>query len=476
MSASIVNEHEPAGECFRHEPAGECFRHEHTTDILQSDVDHMYNNEEAIEIKQFDDFLTHRTPPKYPEQFDAIVSDEDKTKKYKLKQESNCMSDSISLSSSAVVEEANEKGNKLSKTKLKKLLKSQSEQINKEANEIKKKGEYLPDYDYIDNNYAFFNKYLKPTIPIDNDMNIEKILRYWTPYKYSPYNDLKTNYIRRVGERVVLISLLNDVFGKNFFTYMSNKSYRFDSLNFELLKFIGTTPNNDKIPTKFEHVFIKTMLSKLIVCMLSDVERCFTKDEPQLNNYFKLAIKNSLNEFAYLLKTDNVISLSWTVFEKSLFMSNFNRNIYKFTTAEDLKKTLTEAFKSEDFLMEQLAANILKTFIPTVAYSYFSVIKNIYIIGRLLSIYVNKRLFANKSKREIETDLYVIAAVLTTEYETNYVANVNIRTAPMVNGKQLTKQTEMYYVNHIIAGPQYLVLKMLENALPTLADGFALLK
>lgn len=438
----------------------------HISEQLQDDINRVYDNGEAIEIKQFEDFLNNRTPPKQPEQFNGFMNmDNENTKKYKLSGES-------------VVENNNDNidVSNMSKSKMKTLLKKQSEQINKEANEIKNKGDYLPDYEYININCKFFNNYLKPTLPIDNDMNIEKILRYWTPYKYSPYNDLKTNYIKRVGERVVLISLLNDIFNKNFFTYVSNKNYRFDSLNFELLKYIGSVPNNDKIPTKFEHVFIKTMLMKLIICMVSDVERCFTKETTQINNYFKLAVKNNLNEFAYLLKTDNIISMSWNVFEKSLFMSEFNTSIYKFSTAEELKNKLIEAYNSDEFLIEQLAANILKTFIPTIAFSYFSVIKNVYIIGRLLSIYINKQLYKNKNKQQIETDLYVIAAVLTTEYETNYIANVNVRTAPMVNGKQLTKQTEMYYINHLIAGPQYLILKMLENALPTLADSILIIQ
>ena len=442
-----------------------------TTEALQSDIDQFYNNNEEIETKQFEKFLQNRNPPKHPEKFDSFLSMmNNQQQSYKLHTESSGLdSDELNLSNASVVENKPEQP-PISKTKLKKLLKEQSDNINKEADLIKQKGEYLPDYEYIDNNYKFFNDFLKPTLPIDNDMNIEKILRCWTPFKYSPYNDLKTNYIRRVGERVVLVSSLNDIFKQNFFTYVNNRNYRFDSLNFELLKFIGSVSNIDKTPTKFEHVFIKVMLSKIIICMLSDVDRCFTKDVVQLNNFFKMAVKNTLNEFQHLLKTDNIISSSWNIFEKCLFISEFNTNIYKFTTANDLRDKLIEAFKNEEFLMEQLAANILKTFIPTIAFSYFSVIKNIYIIGRLLSIYVNKRLFKNKTKQQIETDLYTIAAVLTIEYETNYIANINVRTAPMVNGSQLSKQTEMYYINHLIAGPQYIILKMLENALPTLAN------
>lgn len=441
---------------------------ESTTDILQDNIDHIYNNDEANEIKMFDEFLSHRTPPKQPEQFDMFMNNEDNTTKYKPTSDNN-MGDNVDLSNISINKDNND-NKQISKTKLKKLLKEQSKTINKEANELKQKGDYLPDYEYINKNYKFFNNFLKFTLPIDNDMNIEKILKYWTPYKYSPYNDLKTNYIKRVSERVVLISLLNDIFNENFFTYISNRNYRFDSLNFELLKFIGSVDDKDKIPTMFEYGFIKLMLSKLIVCMLSDTERCFTKDMTQINKYFKLAVKNNLNEFAHMLKTNNIISNSWMVFEQSLFLSEYYSSIYRFTTPDELKNTLIKAYQNDDFMMEQLAANILKTFIPTVAFSYFSVIKNIYIIGRLLSIYVNKRLFENKTKQQIQTDLYVIAAVLTAEYETNYVANVNVRTTPTVNGKQLSKQAEMYYINHLIAGPQYLILKMLENTLPTLAD------
>ena len=133
-----------------------------------------------------------------------------------------------------------------------------------------------------------------------------------------------------------------------------------------------------------------------------------------------------------------------------------------------------ECYKDNDnFVIEQLVANTLKTFIPTIAYSYFTYIKNIYLIGRLLSIYANKQLYKGKSKEQIEIDLYIIASALTIEYEINYIANINVRCTPICkNGKELSKQTELYYINHLIAGPQYCLLKQLELSLPTLSETF----
>lgn len=452
----------------------------------QAEVDGVYDYQEDRDTQSFEQFLSHRSPPSCPEKFDEMFArsraNKDSSKELPAKMGAD---GSVELGGNASQKQFDRK-------RVDKMLKKQAKEIRREADVIKNHGDYLPDYDYIMRNERFFNNYLKPSLPFDRDLNIEVIMKTWTPFKYSPYNDLKSNYIRRVGERVALVGALNDIFGHNFFTYVNNKNYRFDSLNFELLKFIGDTPEKDKVPTMFEHKFITNMLGKMVICMLSDVDRAFSKESYLLNNYFKVAVKNTLNEFSHLLKTNNIVSDSWHVFETCLLTTDMAKYVYKYSSLDDTRKKLSEAYSSDEFLMEQLAANILKTFIPTIAFSYFSAIKNVYIVGRLLSIYVNKKLFDRAIDKnliqhipedvmemveakggskllQIMTDLYVLASVMTTEYETNYVANVNVRSAPTVNGQKLSNQTEMYYINHIIAGPQYLVLKMLENSLPTLA-------
>ena len=241
-----------------------------------------------------------------------------------------------------------------------------------------------------------------------------------------------------------------------------------------MCKFIGITKNADKVPFNFEYAFIHSMLSKLLICMLSTVDRCFAGKRVQLNINFKKAIQTYLSEISHILSTHNKISTSWEVFEHCLLASSHDSQIYTFKGSADLREKLIECLKDSrqqqpEFLLEQLIGNTLKTFIPTIAYSYFMVIKNIYIMGRLVSIYMNKGMNKNKSKKEIIYDLYTIASSLTVDYEVNYLANLNIRSAPVCsNGEELNKQTEMYYINHLIAGPQYYILKQLELSLPTI--------
>lgn len=435
-------------------------------------IDEYYDETEDKMDTKFEDFLKNRTPPTMPEKIEDLMTKQELLSKQKQESGNDNETKKYKLDNNNVREETNKQ--MLSKTQINKMLKEQSSNIAKQANEIKKKNDYLPDLEYIERNNTFFKKFLNYVIDFDHDMNIVNIMHEWTNFKYSPYNDLKTNYIRQAGERVVIIEQLGEIFNHNFLTYINAQNYRFDSLNFEITKFIGNTSEKHKIPTKFEYNFIKNMLSRVLICMLCNVDRCFIGETTQINNHFKKAVQHYLNEFSHILKTHNKISHSWEVFESCLFLSQFDSQIFKYNGANDLKDKLIECYKDNDnFLIEQLIANTLKTFIPTIAYSYFTYIKNIYLIGRLLSIYANKQLYKGKTKEQIEIDLYIIASALTIEYEINYIANINVRCTPVCkNGKELSKQTELYYINHLISGPQYCLLKQLELSLPTLSETF----
>lgn len=418
----------------------------------EKDLNELYDNIEKDEDDKFNSFIKNRKPPMTPEKIDDLFN--------KLQND-------------------NEDKNKLpSKQQIKKSLNEQSKNIAKQAKILKNKGEFKPDYEYIINNEDFFNKFLLHDLNIRADLNITEILHQWTNFKYSPFGELRTNYIKSISERVVCVEELGKIFNYNFMTYMNQSNYRFDCLAFELCKFIGITKDKDKIPTHFEYSFIHNMISRLLVCLLSNVDRCFSSNNIQININFKKAIRNDLNEFSHIIRSYNKISASWDVFETNLLETGGDASIYVFKDGYDLKEKLKECFidyKSEtpQFLLEQLLANTLKTYIPTIAYSYFQVIKDVYIMGRLLSIYVNKKLYEGKDKNKVMFDLYTIANSLTTEYEVNFLANLNTRSAPVCrNGNEMSKQTEMYYINHLIAGPQYYILKQLELSLPTLSKLF----
>lgn len=416
----------------------------------QEELDTFYNDIDDNEAEKFEKFLKERTPPMKPEKMirkDPPIPSTD---------------------------EGDEKVKPPTKKQIKESLKQQSKRISQQAEQLKKTGDFQPDYEYIEANMNFFYKFLNNDCNFDMDMNITQIMHNWTNFKYSPFSELRTNYIKQIGERVVCVDEMSKLFKHNFMTYVNHTNYRFDSLSFELCKFIGITKDSEKVPFNFEYAFIHSMLSKLLICMLSTVDRCFADKKVQLNVNFKKAIKTYLNEMAHIIGTRNKISTSWEVFEHCLLVSSHDSQIYTFKGSADLKEKLIECWKDSrsqepEFLLEQLIGNTLKTFIPTVAYSYFMVIKNIYIMGRLISIYMNKKMNQNKTQREIMYDFHVIASTLTIDYEVNYLANLNTRSAPVcTNGEEMNKQTEMYYINHLISGPQYYILKQLELSLPTI--------
>ena len=414
-------------------------------------IDEVYDNIDELEASNFEKFLKERKPPMKPEKL--------------IKKE---------LPEMPVDDENKEKVKPPTRKQINESLRQQSKRIAKQAEQLKKAGDFQPDYEYIEANMNFFYKFLSNDCNFDRDMNISQIMHEWTNFKYSPFSELRTNYIKQINERVVCVEEMSKLFKYNFMTYMNHTNYRFDSLSFELCKFIGITKDADKIPFNFEYAFVHSMLSKLLICMLSTVDRCFADKKVQLNINFKKAIKTYLNEMSHILSTHNKISTSWEVFEHCLLVSSHDSQIYSFKGCDDLHDKLIECAKDAkkpqpEFLLEQLIGNTLKTYIPTVAYSYFMVIKNIYIMGRLISIYMNKKMNKDKTDREIMYDFFVIANTLTIDYEVNYLANLNTRSAPVCrNGEEMNKQTEMYYINHLIAGPQYYILKQLELSLPTI--------
>ena len=435
-----------------------------TLEKQQELIDYNENNNELEQEKEFEQSLINRVAPEEPEKMEDL--------KKKLDQMSK-------IQGTSTTESKDKKHKAPTKKELEKMIKEQSDLITHQAEEIKKNNDFRPDFEYILKNEKFFKKFLDYDVNFVEDMNICDIMHSWTNFKYSPYGELRTNYIKRAGERVVIMEELGKIFNYNFMTYVSKQNYRFDSLNFELCKFIGGVNDNDKASTNFEYFFIRSMLVKLLICMFSYVDKCFSNKYVQININFKKAVQNYLNEFGHILKTNNKISRSWEVFEHNLFLSENDCRIFDFVNAQDLKEKIIECINIDNeknapqFMLEELVANSLKTFIPTIAYSYFMVIKDIYIIGRLLSIYANRNLYKNKTKEQIMEDLYIIASVMTIEYEVSYIANLNTRSTPVCrNGSELSKQTEMYYINHLIAGPQYFILKQLELSLPTISTTF----
>jgi hypothetical protein len=151
----------------------------------------------------------------------------------------------------------------------------------------------------------------------------------------------------------------------------------------------------------------------------------------------------------------------------------FDNNIYKFTDYAQLNKHLEEAYKSDGFQVECLLANILKTFVPSIALNYFYVIKSIYILVRLFGIYTYKQLYKEKSVEEVMSDLKIIANGATIVFECKgQLVRSLIKTIPKLenDNKGLSKESQMYFLSHMWTGPQYYLLKQLEHVFPVLAN------
>jgi hypothetical protein len=155
--------------------------------------------------------------------------------------------------------------------------------------------------------------------------------------------------------------------------------------------------------------------------------------------------------------------LSWCSFKDILLDFKQDGRIYKHNnnnTLNDLIKKISHA----NFSFEGLLASALKCYTPSIALDYFYALKSIYILGRLISIYVQS------TKKISVVDLYHIASSVLISYENKFHILSQVPRAVPKYEKGLSEETQAYFINHLITGPQYMLLKMIEKCLPIIAE------
>lgn len=286
-----------------------------------------------------------------------------------------------------------------------------------------------------------------------NGISMENYINYYEILNYKPKNGPNSSYIYDLPTQLVLINKLGKLMNYQFIK-TSDESIKFNDLDLNLSKFI----QENKIETyKISYDILFNLMKKLLILSLSDVESAFRSNKIWLNKEFKTCVTpdvimmNSLN---------SKFLTSSKIFLEELFKIKESKI---FNNTKILGKLLNEI---KNFELEEILARSIKSMSPLFILDYFYAIKTIYLSCSMLNIY-----FHRLQTKEIEynkSDLKLIVAVCNIFYQnTRLKQNGIVRQLPMFKG-EISELTQMYYLNHTVVGPQFILLKVFEESIISL--------
>lgn len=302
-------------------------------------------------------------------------------------------------------------------------------------------------------------------------LDINEYINNTTVFKYNAFDAPNTSMQHPIPEKIIFLTKLNNIFNFKFVNSASG-DFHFNDLDKQVTTFLYKY--KDYGTTRLEYGIIKSLMGKLIIALNTSCELALRDNtKPRLSTEFKQAIIRDIECMKYIQSPDGKLYTSWKTFLNSLLSIGSDNLIYVHDNYNSLNTKLKTAYDN-DFLTENLLANMLKCYLPSVAINYFYVIKSVYIVSRLLSIYIQEKLYITTSKKksfeEIVNDIYAIATVGAIMYENkSYIFKQMTRTLPKYD-KEITENTKMYILNHLLTGGQYYILKMFEESLPVVAS------
>jgi len=355
------------------------------------------------------------------------------------------------------------------KEKTDELLTNISNQI--EILEEKQERLKIEDYTKFPAKMKKFENFLlnKQTIPmaVRNSILLANLIRGTTDFStYDPFNTIDLQMMHDIPTKVLALKRMNKIFKYKFIDESKfNRNYRMNDLDQLLGSFFN---KHSKVPTLvIEYRLIKVFLTKLIVS-LNSVEELGFKDnsKPTMNLIFKLAISKELDSMKQLQNSEGKSFKSWNKLIVNLLDINpASCKIYRLENLNVLQRQIDEAF-NVDFKLEELIAHMLKTYLPSITYNYLFAIRSIYILARLFSIYLQ----TTTDKTEIFEDLHALGIIAIATYENKYhIVTQTARTYPKYQ-REISPQTLQYINTHILTGPQYYLLKMLEKSFKIIAN------
>lgn len=336
--------------------------------------------------------------------------------------------------------------------KVKQIAKETVESIERNARQIEKNLDLTIDKSEYEKNKDKYKHYI-----FDNVINgitncgimTNKFITEYDIHKYDWSNGPDTSLMIEIPTQLVLVHKLNNLFDFRFIQE-SETSIKFNNLDKMVCSFI----KRNQIPTyKLPYDILKSMMKKILIASLTNVEQAFRSDKIWISPSFK---KYVLDDIIIMESLSDKLKNSFKIFHTELLKTKDAKLFNNTKILDHLINTIP------DFELEEIVASSIKCMTPCFILDYFNAIKSVYIFVSLLNIYMNK--ISNKTLKYQQEDISLIAKISSIIYQnTRLNQNTTGRQLPAFDGK-ISEVTQMYYLNHTIVGPQFLLLKLMEES------------
>lgn len=329
---------------------------------------------------------------------------------------------------------------------------------------------YKPD----SSDFASYSTYMlgKFFIPktVDTTLSMNEFINSATTFKYDAYDSPNMSITHPLSESVIYLKRLSELFDYEFLSSVSAK-WKFDELDNKITTFLSKY--NELPSTVLEYELIRNFMGKVAIALSTTTERAFREARTPLVNAtyrsvitYDIAIMNQL-------KSETKWFKSWSKYMDAFYGTGADNFVYTHESYSKLNEHLQIAY-TNDFLTEIMVANMLKCYFPSVSLNYFYVIKCVYLITRMITVYVHKlekeEKLKGRSLEDIINDINVICSVGIIIYENkNYIFKQTSHSLPKATN-DVNEKTNMYLLNHLFTGGQYYLLKMFERSAPVLGN------
>lgn len=329
---------------------------------------------------------------------------------------------------------------------------------------------YLPASDNHGSFMTFMlGKFFVPKV-VGNNLSMNNFINAITTFKYDSYDSPNMSITHPLSESVIYLKRLSELFDYEFLSSVSAK-WKFDELDSKITTYLSQ--HNDLASTVLEYELIKNFMGKIAIALSTTTERAFRESRTPLVNAtyrsviaYDLAIMNQL-------KSENKWFASWSKFMDAFYGTGADNFVYTHESYVKLNEHLKVAY-ANDFLTEIMVANMLKCYFPSISLNYFYVIKCVYLIARMTTVYFHlletNPKFKSRSLEDIMNDINVIFSVGVIIYENkNFIFKQTSHSLPTYT-EDVNEKTNMYILNHLFTGGQYYLLKMFELCGPVMAN------
>ena len=329
-------------------------------------------------------------------------------------------------------------------------------ELEKNAEQIEKNMDFTIDETKID--AVEFRKFLfstRITGITANGISTDQYISEICDMKYSTKNQPNESTINDPAKQLVFINRLSKRLGYNFLK-STTLQLKFNCLEEAVCMYIKQQQFKDY---HYAYVMLKELLKKLIVVSLSDVEGAFRSEHVWIKNEF---IKMIRKDIIMLQALPPKLKKSWNIFVKELCKIN-DANVFG-----DISKIDYVIHINDDFVIESILAQTIKCMTPCFILNYFEIIKCFYLATAMIDgwfgrVEQSKKSDSKQTNQDWYQELRDIILTIGFIYEnTRLNENSTARSLPFSVDKP-SEELQMYYLNHTVVGPQFMILKGLQK-------------